>query len=384
MPPTAPRPDNPLRRARRARGWDVARLARELRRAGGREVTATTESLTRMIRDWEKGTYQPSERYQLLLARVLATDPDRIRTPDQDVVVQAPTAGRSEDATAEVRTTSAHIVALDTKFGARDIVDAAAHAARCAHRTAMARFDADSDVLAAAAEAQQIAGWVAFDAERQDLSRQMSLEALLSARTAGDRSMEYFVLGQLAMADVHLRQPVEAARICDTVLSDGAKGSMRTLFTLRAARAAAQMGEHTRARDLIAQTRSLYLDGPRQGDPAWAWWLEESEIAWHHAMICADTGSWGRAAELFAAAADRPTGYDRAVVVSQASLLWALAHARAWEEAEAVLVRDVLPRQGAVASVRTQRMLAAAARLLDGAHGRPSLREAARQLTADA
>lgn len=32
-------------------GWDPARLAIELRRAGGRDVSATAESLMRMIRD---------------------------------------------------------------------------------------------------------------------------------------------------------------------------------------------------------------------------------------------------------------------------------------------------------------------------------------------
>jgi hypothetical protein len=373
MTPHPRRPDTELRRARRARGWDVARLAVELRRAGGRQVTATTESLTRMIRDWEKGTYEPSERYQLLLARVLATESD----PPMD---QPSAAVRADDAAIAIRTTSAHIVALDTRFGARDMVDTAARAARSAHRAAMARFDANSEVLAAAAEAQQIAGWVAFDAERHDLSRRMSLEALISARTAGDRSMEYFVLGQLAMQDAHLHQPVEAMHICDTVLANGAQGAVRTLFTLRAARAAAQVGEHTRATSLIEATRNRYLDGPRPGDPAWAWWLEEAEIAWHHAMICADTERWGQAAEHFAKATDRPSGYDRAVVVSQASLLWALAHARAWNDAETVLVRDVLPHQHDVASVRIQRMLTETARLLDYAHGRPTLREAARHL----
>lgn len=386
MPPERePRPDRAqrLRDARRERGWDPARLARELRRAGGRDVTATAESLVRMIRDWERGAYHPSERYQLLLARLLSVHFDQAEAAP---AMPAQTgdqmrSDRADAVAATVRETSAHIVAIDTRFGARDMVDAAAHAAAHAHRTAMTRHNGDRDVLAAVAEAQQIAGWIAFDAERQDLSRRMSLEALLSARTAGDRSMEHFVLGQLAMQDVHLHQPAEAAQISDTVLADAGQGSVRTLFTLRAARAAAQLGEHTRAHDLINTTRSLYLNGPRTGDPTWAWWLDDPEIDWHHAMICADTGAWGKAAEHFAAAADHPAGYGRAVIVAQASLLWALAHAQAWDEAETVLVRDVLPHQGEVASVRTQRMLTRAARLLDGARTRPTLRAAARHLT---
>lgn len=288
------------------------------------------------------------------------------------------------DVAVAVRAASARIIAQDTRFGARDVMVAAVRGAARAHRAASTRFDDDRDVLAAASEAHQIGGWVAFDSERQGLSRRMSVRALLLARAAGDRSMEYFVLSQLAMQDVHLRQPVGAARICEAALAGSARGSVAALFTLRAARAAAQTGEHHRARRLIRHTRSRHLDGPRPGDPAWAWWLTEAEISWHHAMICADTGSgtgaWGRAAEHFADACQGTPGQGRSAAIYRASLLYALARAHSWEEAETVLVRDVLPFRGEVASVRTQRILDRAAHLLEGARDRPSLSETARQL----
>ena len=287
--------------------------------------------------------------------------------------------GAAEETAAAVRAASARVVALDTRFGARDVVESAVGAAAWAHRAAATRFDGDRGVLAAAAEAHQIAGWVAFDSELQRLSRRMSATALRLARVAGDRSMEYFVLSQLAMQDIHLRRPLEATRICDTALSEGARGSVATLFTLRAARAAAQTGEHRRARRLIHHTRSRYLDGARPGDPAWAWWLTEPEISWHQAMTCTDAGAWGRAAEHFAAACQGTPGQGRSAAVYRAGLLYALARAGSWDEAEAVLVHDVLPHRDEVASVRTQRMLDHAARLLDGARGRPSLRETARE-----
>ncbi|GHC80991.1 hypothetical protein GCM10007079_20340 [Nocardiopsis terrae] len=288
--------------------------------------------------------------------------------------------GGAENTTVAVRATSARIIALDTRFGARDVVDTAAGAAALARRALAAGFADHRDVLAAASEAHQVAGWIAFDSEHQDLSRRMSVTALQLARAAGDRSMEYFVLSQLAMQDVHLRRPAEAARICDTALSGGARGSVAALFTLRAARAAAQSGEHARARLLIRHTRARHLDGTRPEDPAWAWWLTEAEISWHHAMIRVDAGDWGQAAELFHAACQGTPNRGRSIAVYRASLLCALAKARSWDEAETVLVRDVLPHRGEVASVRTRRILDHAARLLDGARRRPSLREAARQL----
>ncbi|MGW4412985.1 DNA-binding protein [Nonomuraea sp. NPDC004702] len=319
------------------------------------------------------------------MARILGVfiESAALPSPGPPPIAGAPSQAAAEIA-ARVRADSAHIIALDTRFGSSDRVDVVGRAAARARRIALTRYPTDREVLSAAAEAQQIAGWVAFDAERFDLSRGMSLEALLTARAAGDRSMENFVLSQLAMLDTHLRQPAEAARICDSALRDGAvRGSVRTMFTLRAARAAAQMGEHARARDMISQARSRYLDGPHSHDPAWAWWLTEGEISWHHAMICADIGQWGQAAEHFAvaAAAGVSAGRDRGACVSRASLLWALAHARAWDEAEKVLVRDVLPRRGEGVSARAERQLAAAARLLNDASGRPSLREAALELT---
>ncbi|MGN9787940.1 hypothetical protein ACTMTF_41430 [Nonomuraea sp. ZG12] len=135
------------------------------------------------------------------------------------------------------------------------------------------------------------------------------------------------------------------------------------------------------------------MPGRPRGGPAW--WAalsvpassaevaaaQDQQPAAH--MICADTGQWGPAAERFAvaAAAEVSARYDRGASVSQASLLWALAHARDWNVAETVLLRDVLPRRGQAVSARAARLLMTAARLRDDARGRPSLCQASRELT---
>lgn len=282
-----------------------------------------------------------------------------------------------------IRARSARVIALDTRFGARDLVCPSVRAAAWAHRAAQAPFRADRDVLdvlAASAEAHQVAGWICFDAERQELSHRMTLEAVRSARAAGDRSMEYFALSQLAMQDVHLNRPAEAESICDTAADENVAGAVATLFTLRRARAAGQRGERARAQVLIRETHSRYLEGPRAGDPAWAWWVSAPEIAWHHGMIYAELGEWARSAERFTAAADGP-GYQRAEIIAQTSQLWALAHARAWPEAEEVLVDRVLPRINEVGSVRAERQLNEAAVLLQEVR-RSTLADAARHLRA--
>ena len=279
-----------------------------------------------------------------------------------------------------IRARSARVIALDTRFGARELVGTSVRAAAWAYGTAQAPSRTDRDLLAASAEAHQVAGWICFDAERQDLSRRMTLEAVRSARAAGDRSMEYFALSQLAMQDVHLNRPAEAESVCATAADENVAGAVATLFTLRRARAAAQRGERARAQALIRETHSRYLEGPRHGDPAWAWWVSAPEIAWHHGMIYAELGEWARSAERFAAAADGP-GYPRAEIIAQTSQLWALAHAQAWPEAEEVLVDRVLPRINEVGSVRAERQLGAAAALLQEAP-RSTLADAARHLRA--
>lgn len=61
-----------LRRWRESRGWDVSRLARELRQAAresGQDV-AVHAGLVKMIPRWEKGDRVPRERYRLLYERL--------------------------------------------------------------------------------------------------------------------------------------------------------------------------------------------------------------------------------------------------------------------------------------------------------------------------
>jgi hypothetical protein len=58
-----------LRAWRRSRGWDVADMARQLRRAAA-EPVAAHDGLVRMIRSWEDGSHEISERYELLYLRV--------------------------------------------------------------------------------------------------------------------------------------------------------------------------------------------------------------------------------------------------------------------------------------------------------------------------
>jgi hypothetical protein len=61
-----------LRRWRESQGWDVPRMAREIRkaaRASGEDVAAH-HGLVKMIPQWERGVRAPRERYRLLYLRI--------------------------------------------------------------------------------------------------------------------------------------------------------------------------------------------------------------------------------------------------------------------------------------------------------------------------
>ena len=63
-----------LRRWREGKGWDVPRMARELRRVArdSGEDVAAHHGLVKMIPQWERGGRVPRERYRLLYVKVFA------------------------------------------------------------------------------------------------------------------------------------------------------------------------------------------------------------------------------------------------------------------------------------------------------------------------
>jgi hypothetical protein len=80
-----------LREWRRSRGWDVPEMARQLRRAAD-EPIAAHDGLLRMIRAWERGNHDLSERYELLYRRLgfgTAASGDPAARPDAAVAESA-------------------------------------------------------------------------------------------------------------------------------------------------------------------------------------------------------------------------------------------------------------------------------------------------------
>jgi hypothetical protein len=249
------------------------------------------------------------------------------------------------------------IVALDNRFGGANLVGLSARFFRSLHdQLGAGRYDPglEPDLHSAAAELAEVVGWLAYDAEAHDLVRRMNQESLYFARLAGDRAIELLTLQNSSMHAAAQGRPREALYIVRSVLEGDYRLSprLKALFLTRKARALAQSGDAD-ALHLIPQVRDLFLDGVSDADPAWAWWIDERELAWHEAMIQRDLGLVGTATAQFErSVAATPVTEIRSQYLHRAYLLQAQVDNATWSSAEQTL-EQLLPLSKEVTSTRT-------------------------------
>jgi hypothetical protein len=120
-----------LREWRRSRGWDVAKTARELRRVAS-ETIAAHDALVRMIRGWERGDHELSERYELLYRRLgleVARDeaqpyvePGSVPDDAQSVVAWVAGTNTSDDAIDQIDRAAAYLAEVHAQMPARKVL----------------------------------------------------------------------------------------------------------------------------------------------------------------------------------------------------------------------------------------------------------------------
>lgn len=283
-----------------------------------------------------------------------------------------------------LRSRIGELVDLDIQFGGDQSSGVALQLFRSVHRKLGASQcdpSIERDLYAAAGELGEVTGWLLYDAGKHDLVRRINHEALHLSRLAGDHSMELLILQNMSMHAGHLGRPVEALRIARMVLETNTLSPrLEALFRTREARALALAGDETTAERTFRQAHSLYLDGVRDDDPAWAWWINDQELAWHEAMIQADSADWNQAADTFQASIEVTPGREvRRRYNHLASLLNAQIRAQAWRDADQTIER-VMSYVDEVGSTRTATTLLGALDQLDVTHAKPSVRDAACQL----
>jgi hypothetical protein len=204
-----------LREWRRSRGWDVAKTARELRRAAS-EPIAAHDALVRMIRGWERGDHELSERYELLY-RCLGLDPARDEAHASGALV-ASEAG-ADRAPADAQSVGEWIAATNTTDDAIDQIDRAATYLAEVHAQVPAR-KVLSEVLALNREVQALlrGGRQRLRQTRRLLQIHSGLMAhacllfgdLGHGRTARDYGTAALLLAQEADADEAVAWSVQA------------------------------------------------------------------------------------------------------------------------------------------------------------------------------
>jgi transcriptional regulator with XRE-family HTH domain len=340
---------------------------------------------------WEQGATMPRPGLRRRLASILELTPDEL-TRLLDPPAPTPSDDRPDDLRSgwdenagaamgraapkadadyveSVRENGRRLIELDTHYGGDDLAQVAVRAFKTTYqRLASGLYvpSAESDLRAAVGELGQVAAWIAYDADKQPLSRQLTNEALLISRLAGDRSTELFELAQLAMQSVHLGRAAEALQLSDEIIDSYPPSPRVTaIFRIRRARALALMGDRTRALSEHARAESALADGISHRDPNWTWWADPAELAWHRAMSLASLDELPAAVELFHEAWERrPPHAHRARYNDAAHLLEAQVNVGAWHDAEAPLAA-ILAGATEVNSARTTALLRRVVRQLE-------------------
>jgi transcriptional regulator with XRE-family HTH domain len=354
-----------LRAEREERGWSREALAARLRSASEKELPGVV-NLAHMIKEWEAGKHGVSDRYRLLYCRVFGmAEAGLFEAAGPREPAEQPPAFTLRDLNGQpidaghvhsIRETNQALVRLDTLYGGNDIFPLALRIFRTAHSKLAAGAyvpTVERDLTAATGEAGEIAAWLAYDADRQATSRHIIHEALMLSRQAGDRDMELFQLGHLAMQSIHLRRSAEGLRIASDALDRrNLAPRVAALFEIRRGRALAQLGDEAGAFGALDKARSALLEGICPRDPYWTWWVNDTELARHKAMAHTHLGHWEQAVPLYEhVVSRREPGYlDRTL------LLEALIHVRDWREAEPLL-SELAEQTGEIASIRTTNLL---------------------------
>lgn len=248
------------------------------------------------------------------------------------------------------------LISLDNRFGGADLVKIAVRFFNSLHNQLGAgSYDRsiETDLNAAAGELAEVVGWLAYDAELHDLVRRMNQESLYFSRLAGDRTIELLTLQNSSMHAAVMGRPNEALQLARSVL-DGHTLSprLRALFLTRQARAMAQMGDES-AIAVFPQVKSLFQEGVTENDPAWAWWIDERELAWHEAMAQRDLRRAGLAISEFEHSVEAtPITETRSQYLHRAYLLQAQVDTESWADVENT-IKSIIPLVSEVASTRT-------------------------------
>ncbi|RKT86948.1 hypothetical protein SAMN05421805_12432 [Saccharopolyspora antimicrobica] len=273
------------------------------------------------------------------------------------------TSGQS-DQVEQLRQSISHLVGLDGQQGGAELAPLAARLFRSASARLAARSyepSTERDLTAVTAELGEVAGWLAFDSMHFDAARTLNFEALRLARSAGDRNMELFILGNIAMQAQEVKQPRAALRTVQLMETFKLTPRLRVMTDLRRARAAADLGD-ARSFAVLRRAQSNLSNGVHRTDPEWSWWVTDLELKVHEGGMWQAFGQPASAVECYATVVESTVErYRWARFIGGANLIRALVEVSDWREVENTAAR-LHELAGKVSSARAGQRIRIAAR----------------------
>ncbi|MEY9847740.1 tetratricopeptide (TPR) repeat protein [Streptacidiphilus sp. BW17] len=202
--------------------------------------------------------------------------------------------------------------------------------------------------------------WLDHDGGQPAAARAACTEALASARLVGDRLLEIRALDALSLLAVEQGRPWEAvaASRASGDLARTAGARVRTIVSLRQARALGTAGDHAAARRALTQALRWQERSDTDTDaPAWTAYSGQREVDYATAAWYVDAGHPGHAVPfLRSVLAQLSDGYSRNRALYRARLAEVLLAAGEVEEACAEAISSAEAAQGMTSARLAERL----------------------------
>ena len=137
-------------------------------------------------------------------------------------------------------------------------------------------------LLAATAEATQLAGWASYDAGLDGLAQRYMIQALRLAGGAGDRALGAEILAAMSHQAAYKRASAEAvdlARAAGRVASDVGVEAIQAESAVLEAQGHAAGGEEAACTAALGRAERIFDKADRTSDPQWIGYFDEAYLA---------------------------------------------------------------------------------------------------------
>jgi transcriptional regulator with XRE-family HTH domain len=233
-------------------------------------------------------------------------------------------------------------------------------------------------LLSAAAETTQLAGWASYDAGLNGLAQRYLVQALRLAAGAGDRPLGAEILAAMSHQAAHLRasdEAVDLARAAGKAATEAGVAAIQAESAVLEAQGYAVGGDEASCASALNRAEAIFDKADRTSEPQWIGYFDESYLAAKFGHCFTALGR-GDIARRFAVRSLQMDGGQYARGRQFNLVLLAVAHAQADEPEEAARIGiEAVGAAEALRSLRARDYLADLADRLSKHVGLPAVRD---------